>query len=94
MKEPDYVLMFMSMYGALVDNPHQKISYSRGGGVRECPAVQFKHKEVIANHYNYRGAVGTYNAKRHDGNTGCGISLENRVFAYILATSEVNAYLG
>jgi hypothetical protein len=101
MKEPDYVLIFMSTYGALVENPHQKISYRGRGGVREGPAVQFKYKEVIANHYNYRGAVDTHNTKRHDGNTGCGMSLEaswitqrweNRVFAYILATSEVNAY--
>jgi hypothetical protein len=102
MKEPDYVLMFMSTYGSLVEHPHQQFSY-RGGGSGEGPAVQFKYKEVIANHYKYRGAVDAHNAKRHDGNTGCGMSLEaswttqrweNRVFAYILATSEVNAYLG
>ena len=62
----------------------------------------FKYTEVIANHYNYRGAVDEHNAYRHDCGTKHGLSLEetgkttrwaNRVFAFILAVSEVNAYL-
>ena len=57
---------------------------------------------MIANHYNYRGAVDEYNAHRHDCGTKHGLSLEdtrkttrwkNCVFAFILAVSEVNAYL-
>jgi hypothetical protein len=64
--------------------------------------VEFKYKEVIGNHYRYRGAVDEHNSKRHDGGTGAGISLErswktmrweNRVFAFILAICEVNTHL-
>jgi len=61
-----------------------------------------KYTEVIANHYNYRGAVDEHNANRHDCGTKHGLSLEeiwkttrwtHRVSAFILAISEVNAYL-
>ena len=63
-------------------------------------------RDTIVGHgstYQLRGAVDEHNAKRHDGGTGCGISLEaswgttiweNRVFSFILAISEVNAFLG
>ena len=58
--------------------------------------------EVIANHYNYCGAVDEHDAYRNGSVTKHGLSLEetlktkrweNRVFAFILAVSEVNAYL-
>ena len=51
----------------------------------------FKYTEVIANHYNYCGAVDEHNAYRHDCGTKHGLSLEetwkatrwaNRVFIY------------
>jgi hypothetical protein len=100
MKEPDYVMMLMSTYGALAEHPDQEFSYrgSAAGGDATC----FKYKEVISNHYRYRGAVDEHNSKRHDGGTGCGISLEaswatirweNRVFSFMLGISEVNAFL-
>ena len=62
----------------------------------------FKYTEVIANHYNYCGAVNEHNAYWHDCGKNNGLSLEetwkttwwsNRVFVFILAVSEVNAYL-
>lgn len=101
MKEPDYVMMIMSTYGALTEHSDQKFSYR--GSVATGDATKFKYKEVVANHYKYRGAVDEHNSKRHDGGTGDGIGLEaswattrweNRVFAFILGVSEVNAYLG
>lgn len=104
MKEPDYVLMMMSTYGAIIEDPREKISrrtWTRGEG--QAPvSVEFRYKEVIGNHYRYRGAVDEHNSKRHDAGTGAGISLErswktmrweNRVFAFILAVCEVNAFL-
>lgn len=101
MKEKEYVSMFMSTYGALVENEGQKLAY-REAETPGQPPITFKYKEVHANHNKYKGAVDEHNNKRHDGHTGVGMSLEeswatmrweNRVFAYILATSEVNAYL-
>ena len=62
----------------------------------------FKYIEVIANHYNYCGAVDKHNAYPHDCGKKHGLSLEetwkttrwgNCVFAFILAVSEVNTYL-
>lgn len=101
MKEPDYVMMLMSTYGALIEHQDQKRSYR--GSIASGDATSFKYKEVVANHYKYRGAVDEHNSKRHDGGTGDGIGLEaswgttrweNRVFSFILGVSEVNAYLG
>ena len=57
---------------------------------------------MIANKYNYCGAVDEHNAYWYGCGTKHGLSLEgkwkttrwsNRVFAFILAVSEVNAYL-
>ena len=62
----------------------------------------FKYTEVIANHYNYSGAVDYHNAYMRDCGTNYGLGLEetwkttrweNRVFAFDLVVSEVNAYL-
>jgi hypothetical protein len=101
MKEPDYVMMFMSTYGSLVEAHDAKMNY-RGSDERNDLAM-FKYMEVIGNHYKYRGAVDEHNSKRHDGGTGVGVSLEaswattrweNRVFSFILAISEVNAFIG
>ena len=107
MKEPDYVLMMMSTYGALIEDPREKVSHrtfvdsNAAGGERQAH-VTFKYKEVIGNHYLYRGSVDEHNSKRHDGGGGAGISLErswktmrweNRVFAFVLAVCEVNAFL-
>lgn len=103
MKEPDYVLMMMSTYGALIEDPREKLSRrSWVNEQQEISSVEFKYKEVIGNHFRYRGAVDEHNSKRHDGGGGAGISLErswrtmrweNRVFAFILAVCEVNAFL-
>ena len=97
-KEPDYTMMLMSTYGCLNINDDQKASVRNVNG----EVKEFKYTEVIGNHYRYRGSVDEHNSKRHDGGTGNGLSLEktwhtsrweNRVFAFILGISEVNAYL-
>jgi hypothetical protein len=78
MKEPDYVLMMMSTYGALIEDPREKVSHRTmanddAGGGRQTH-ITFKYKEVIGNHYQYRGSVDEHNSKRHDGGGGAGIS--------------------
>ena len=100
LKEPDYVLMMMSTYGSLIINDGQRDSIRMDKERR--PITRFKYTEVIGNHFAYRGAVDDHNAKRHDCGTKNGLCLEdswstnrweNKVFAFILAITEVNAYL-
>jgi Transposase IS4 len=102
MKEPDYVMMLMSTYGSLIVNDGQKLSHREYHADGQTVCTTFKYTEPFANHFIYRGAVDDHNNKRHDGGSHQGISLEttwntqrweNRVFAFVLAVTEVNAYL-
>ena len=99
LKEPDYVMTLMSTYGSLNKLADQKESIrdTTNGNV-----TRFYYNEVVGNHYRYRDAVDAHNAKRHDAGTKHGLSIENtwrttrwpcRVFSFILALAEVNAFL-
>ena len=91
MKEPDYVMMLMSTYGTLNRQGEDKHRQTNTG------KITFKYPEVVHNHYKYRDSVDCNNARRQSP-----IALEitwatkrwaNRVFAYLIATSEVNSNL-
>ena len=65
-------------------------------------AAKFKCTEVIANHFDFRGDVDFHNSKRHNCDTKYGLSLEETwgttnwalyVFSFIIAITEVNAFL-
>jgi hypothetical protein len=95
MKEPDYVMTVMSTYGTLEANGKVTSRMVMDGGVKRKKPVTYT--EVIHNHYKYRHLVDDHNAKRHSP-----ISLEavwgtkwwpNRVFAFLLAITEVNCRL-
>ena len=97
--EPDYLLMMMSTYGTVLPNRLNKKAKRID---KEGQLVEIQYCNVIANHYQYRDAVDAHNAKRHDGGTQQGISIEttwktdwwpNRVFAFVLGICEVNTYL-
>ena len=99
-KYPDYVMTLISTYGSLQTHSNQKESVRTDDKGKLLKT--FKYTEVIANHYNYHGAVDEKTAYRNDCGTKHGLSLEetrkttrwvNCVFAFILAVSEVNAYL-
>ena len=92
MKEPDYTMMLMSTYGTLNDHNGKETSRNVDG-----VTSKFRYSEVIHNHYKYRHLVDDHNAKRH-----APISLEmtwatktwtHRVFAFLLAITEVNTFL-
>jgi hypothetical protein len=92
MKEEDYVMMLMSTYGTLTRVGDDKIR------TIDNQRLTFKYPEVIHNHYQYRDAVDSHNARRmapiameETWNTG---RWPIRVFTYLLSTSEVNANLG
>jgi hypothetical protein len=96
MKEPDYVMTLMSTYGSLEANGKVTLRVVEDDdGVKRKKTVTYT--EVIHNHYKYRHLVDDHNAKRHSP-----ISLEvvwatkwwpNRVFAFLLAATEVNCRL-
>ena len=92
MKEPDYVMMLMATYGS-IDRTGETKSRRLDNGDH----ISFRYPEVVHNHYKYRDAVDAHNARRQHP-----IALEeswttdrwpNRVFSYLLATTEVNANL-
>ena len=91
----------MSTYGSLIVKDGQRDSV-RVLKDDTRTMKRFKYTEVVANHFKYRGAVDDHNGKRHDCGSKNGLSLEstwttnrweNKVFSFILAITEVNAYL-
>jgi hypothetical protein len=96
MKEPDYVMQIMSTWQTLREM--EKGSTARTIKVNgQETRVTFKYREPFYNHYKYRYLVDVHNQRRHSP-----ISLEDtwatkhwpcRVFAFLLAISEVNAKL-
>ena len=96
MKEPDYVMSLMSTYGT-----NQRTGKTTRRDWVESGTKQqksFQYPEVVGNHFLYRHSVDDHNNKRHSP-----ISIEetwgtkwwpNRVFAFLLAVTEVNVNLG
>ena len=74
LKEPDYVLTMMSTYGSLIVKDGQRDSVRLD---KEGATKRFKYTEVIANHFQYRGAVDNHNGKRHDCGSKNGLSIES-----------------
>ena len=95
MKEPEYVMSLMTLYGTSERFGEEKTRiYDDNGSEKR---VSFKYPEIVRNHYLYRHAVDDHNGKRH-----APISVEetwgtkwwpNRVFAFLLAVTEVNMNL-
>jgi hypothetical protein len=93
LKEPDYTMMIMSTYGTNMCMGETKKRVVRTAD-NTPERIEFQYPEVIHNHYQYRHCVDDHNASRH-----APISIEAtwatkrwecRVFAFLLAVSEVN----
>jgi Transposase IS4 len=94
MKEEDYVMMLMSIFGTCLrvgDERFRKIG-------NENQRISFKYPELVYNHFQYRDAVDSHNARQM-----APIALEevwatkrwpHRIFTYLLGTTEVNCNLG
>lgn len=84
----------MSTYGALCPKPNQAETYRKAD---DGSTVFFKYAEVFGNHYQYRHIVDDFNNNRHrvPSIEGTWITLRwaTRVFAFILACAEVNAFM-
>jgi Transposase IS4 len=95
MKEPEYVMTMMTTYGTLERTGKETERTITVNGVRN--RIKFNYPEVIGNHFKFRHMVDDHNAKRH-----APISLEEswatktweyRVFAFLIAITEVNVML-
>ena len=95
MKEPDYVMSLMSTYGTNERTGKLTSRKWKENGVVKTKT--FSYPEVVANHFLYRHSIDDHNSKRHSP-----ISLEvtwatswwpNRVFAFLLAVTEINTML-
>lgn len=93
MKEPDYVMRIMATGGMIVSDSTCKLA-TRGNGAGR---VQFHYTKPFDWHFRYRHAVDDHNNKRHTlpsiEDTWKTLTWEIRVFAFILAITEVNVYL-
>jgi Transposase IS4 len=95
MKEPDYTMVMMSTYGTLNRvGATKRRDYVDNGIKRQ---ITFQYPEVISNHFTYRHMVDDHNSRRHSPisleATWATKSWENRVFAFLLAITEVNINL-
>ena len=61
MKEPDYVMMFMTTYGTLVPVGDEKRHYLVNG-VKHVKT--FRYTEAVHNHYQYRDVIDNHNSAR------------------------------
>ena len=92
MKEPDYMMMFMTTYGTLGEVSDQKKWHYLENGVKR--AKTFQYPEVVHNRYKYQYVIDNHSSLRMHP-----ISMEetwmtmwwlNRVFCFLLAITMVN----
>ena len=91
MKEPNYVMQIMSMYGTLQKKGPEKKRHYEVDGQKEVK--MFVYPEVVHNHYAYRDMIDNHNSQQMHP-----ISIEetwmttrwpNRVFGFLLAIMVV-----
>jgi hypothetical protein len=84
MKDKDCNIKLMSMYGSLVEQGENKQRALDNG-----TTVTFKYQKPLANHFAYWQAVGDDHNNQHLVTH----HWKNRVFAFILAVTEINTLL-
>jgi hypothetical protein len=94
MKEPDYVMSLMATYGtdeAVQESAAVRTTINDDG---ESRLHFFKYTELFHNHFKFRNAVDLHNQLRHQPisveDTWATMRWSNRVFAFLLAITEVN----
>lgn len=93
MKEPDYVMKIMATGGVLEEDDTCRMTWRGTGDSRRG----FRYKKPFDWHFRYRHAVDDHNNLRHAlpslEDTWVTQRWEIRVFAFLLAVTEVNTYL-
>ena len=92
MKEPDYMMQIMSMYGTLGNLGEEKTQHFTVNGAHRV--VKFCYPEVVHNHYAYRDMIDNHNPQHmhpismeETWITGC---WPNCVFCFLLVFTMVN----
>ena len=99
MKESDYSMKLMSTYGDLVirDDEDDTRRIFVDPKTNKITEKKFKYTMTYSNHFRYRHAVDDHNNIRHSSpaleETWVTHRWANRVFAFLLALTEVNAFL-
>ena len=93
MKEPEYTMKLMATYGSLTYYPEEKIQNRHVADNKH----QFRYAKPFSDHFKYRHLVDDHNNLRHSSpsfeDTWVTHRWPNRVFAFLLAVTEVNLYL-
>ena len=81
MKETDYVMMFMTMYGTLAPLGEEKRHYLVNG-VKHVKT--FQYLEVVHNHYQYRDVIDNHNSARmHRGDVDDNVLAQSCVLFFV-----------
>ena len=97
LNESDYTSKIMATYGSLEIDPTQKLT-SRMETLPDGSKKkhEFRYSETFQNHMTYRHQIDDHNNLRHQQpsleETWKTQTWENRVFGFLLAVSEVNAF--
>lgn len=93
--EPDYIMQVMTTYGTM--ERKGKFTNRTWKVGNQTMKTSFQYPEVFANHFRYRHVVDDHNNRRHSPisleTTWATKRWENRVFAFLLAVTEVNCLL-
>ena len=99
MKESDYSMKLMATYGDLVvdTNGDETRRIYIDTKTNNLVDKKFHYTSTFSNHFHFRHAVDDHNNLRHSSpaleETWITHRWENRVFCFLLALTEVNAYL-
>ena len=93
--EPDYIMFMMTTYGTMERHGKETGRVWKEGN--QQMKTSFQYPEVFANHFRYRHIVDDHNNRRHSPisieTTWATKRWENRVFAFLLAVTEINCLL-
>ena len=93
MKEPDYTMELMATYGLLTHYNGEKDNVRHDKGETHT----FKYTKPFSDHFKYRHMVDDHNNLRHSSpsfeDTWVTHRWQNKVFAFLLAVTEINLYL-
>lgn len=96
LKEPDYISSQMATYGCMMQNGKETSRETRDEDGEKITEHAFKYNDTFDNHFTYRHIVDDHNNLRHQvpsiEMTWQTRRWENRVFAFLLAVTEVNVY--
>ena len=100
-KDPESIMILMSTYSAIYQNQQESVR-SWIEEYRTVKKARFFWKELVANHYLYRGSVHDHKIWIFDRGANWGLSheetwdtkhYENHVYAFIIASTELYSYL-